>query len=71
VCINSSFLAVIKDNYLLTITFPATINPNSKPIFELFDPLLLNSDPLLLMKVRFGFNLLSGHEAVATRGAVF
>ena len=57
VCVNSSFLAVIKDNYLLTITFPASINPNSKPIFELFDPLLLNFRPTFVNESAIWFQL--------------
>jgi hypothetical protein len=39
---------VTKSNHWLTITFPVIVNPNSKPIFKLFDPIFELFDPLLL-----------------------
>lgn len=71
VCVNSSFLADIK------ITIYSQLlsqRPSTRTVSQSLNSSIHScsiSDPLLLMKVRFGFNLLSGHEAVATRGAVF
>ena len=53
VCVNSSFLAVIKDNYLLTIL---SQRPSTRTVSQ-FDPLLLDFRPTFVNESAIWFQL--------------